>query len=268
MCHLGIFHTLDFLQRWFWWPSIKEDIKVYVEACPVCSQGKSTHQQPQGLLHPLTVPRRPWSHLSLDFVTGLPPSQGNTVILVVVDRFSKAARLIPLPKLPSATETAELLMNHVFRVFGIPLDIVSDRGPQFSSLFWGAFCSLIGATASLSSWFHPDSNGQTERINQDLETTLWCMAPITPPLGLPTSCGLNMPATASCPRPLDYPPLNASSGIPHRLAFPLPGVWSNAVGRPGRKLGVSFFRPPRDTNVSLTAATGRHLISELVKESS
>ncbi len=69
-------------------------------------------------------------------------------------------------------------MNHVFRVFGIPLDIVSDRGPQFS--FWGAFCKLVGATASLSSGFHPESNGQTERINQDLETTLRCMAANNP----------------------------------------------------------------------------------------
>ncbi|KAL0148675.1 hypothetical protein M9458_056002, partial [Cirrhinus mrigala] len=167
---------MDPKKRRFWWPSIKEDVKVYVEACPVCSQGKSTHQRPQGLLHPLPVPRRPWSHLSLDFVTGLPPSQGHTVILVVVDQFSKAAQFVPLPKLPSAKETAELLM----KVFGIPLDIVSDRGPQFSFWFWGAFCKLIGATASLSSGFHPEFNGQTEWINQDLETTLRCMAATNP----------------------------------------------------------------------------------------
>ncbi len=146
----------------------------------MCSHGKATHQRPQGLLHPLPIPHRPCSHFSLDFVTGLPPSQGNTVILVVVDRFSKAARFIPLPKLPSAKETAELIMNHVFRVFGIPLDIVSDRGPQFSSRFLGAFCKLVGATASLSSGFHPESNGQTERINQDLETILRCMAANNP----------------------------------------------------------------------------------------
>ncbi len=143
----------------------------------MCSQGKSTHQ---GLHHPLPVSRRPWLHLSLDFVMGLPPSQGNNVILVVVNRFLKAARFIPLPKLPSAKETAELLMNYIFRVFGIPLDIVSDRGPQFSSRFWGAFCKLVGATASQSSGFHPESNGQAERINQDLETTLRCMAANNP----------------------------------------------------------------------------------------
>ncbi len=99
--------------------------------------------------------------------------------------------------------------------------------------------------------------------------------PITPPLVLPTSCGLNMPTTPSSPRPLDYPPLNASSGITlhcfprkrHRLTFPLPAVSSNAAGRPGGRLGVSFFRPPRDTNIRLTATPGRHLISEPVKES-
>ncbi len=170
-CHPGIARTLDFLQQRFWWPSIKEDVRSFVEACPVCCQGKSGRQLPLGLLHPLPIPHRPWSHIPLDFITGLPPSQGNSVILVIVDRFSKAARFIPLPKLPSAKETATLLMNHVFRVFGIPQDVVSDRGPQFSSRFWGAFCKLVGSFASLSSGFHPESNGQTERVNQDLETT-------------------------------------------------------------------------------------------------
>ncbi len=179
-CHPGIARTLDFLQRWFWWHSIKEDVRSFVEACPVRCQGKSKRQLPLGLLHPLPIPHRPWSHISLDFITGLPPSQGNSVILVIVDRFSKAAQFIPLPKLPSAKETATLLMNHVFRVFGIPQDVVSDRGPQFSSRFWGAFCKLVGLSASLSSGFHPESNGQTERVNQDLETTLRCMVANNP----------------------------------------------------------------------------------------
>lgn len=154
--------------------------RPFVNACPVCNQGKVSHRSPQGLLHPLSIPQRPWSHLSMDFITKLPPSQGNTIIMVVVDRFSKAGRFIPLPKLPTAKETAELIINHVFRVFGIPQDIVSDRGPQFCSRFWRAFCQLLGASVSLSSGFHPESNGQTERLNQDLETTLRCMATNNP----------------------------------------------------------------------------------------
>ena len=170
--HPGTRRTLEFLQRRFWWPGMARDVASFVGACSVCARSKNPHQRPQGLLHPLPIPHRPWSHISMDFVTGLPESEGNTAILVIVDRFSKACRFVPLPKLPSALETAKLVFNHVFRVFGLPQDIVSDRGPQFSSRVWRAFCRLIGATASLSSGFHPQSNGQTERINQELETIL------------------------------------------------------------------------------------------------
>lgn len=174
--HPGSRRTLEFLRRRFWWPGMEKDVKSFVMACPVCTRSKNPRQAPQGLLHPLCIPRRPWSHVSTDFITGLPQSEGNTVILVVVDRFSKACRFIPLQKLPSALETAKLMFHHVFRVFGLPQDIVSDRGPQFSSRVWRAFCRLLGATASLSSGFHPQSNGQTERLNQELEATLRSLA--------------------------------------------------------------------------------------------
>ncbi|KAI3374601.1 hypothetical protein L3Q82_021170, partial [Scortum barcoo] len=101
--------------------------------------------------------------------------KGNTTVLTVVDRFSKMAHFIPLPKLPSAKETAQVMINHVFRIHGLPTDIVSDRGPQFVSVFWKEFCRLLGATVSLSSGYHPESNGQTERMNQELETCLRCL---------------------------------------------------------------------------------------------
>ncbi|KAI4902920.1 hypothetical protein NFI96_007388 [Prochilodus magdalenae] len=102
-------------------------------------------------------------------------------VLVLVDRFSKAAsKLVALPGLPSAKRTAELLMQHVVRVHGMPSDLVSDRGPQFTSRYWKAFCELMGASVSLSSGFHPQSNGQTERVNQDLGQTLRCLVADTP----------------------------------------------------------------------------------------
>ncbi|KAF7642255.1 hypothetical protein LDENG_00261250 [Lucifuga dentata] len=85
------------------------------------------------------------------------------------------AHFLPLPKLPSVKETAKLMLQHVFRLYGLPVDMVSDRGPQFSSVFWREFCTLVGATASLTSGFHPQSNGQTERMNQEMETALCCM---------------------------------------------------------------------------------------------
>ncbi len=93
-----------------------------------------------GLLQPLPISQRPWSHIAIDFITDMPLSRGSTTILTVIDCFSKACRLIPLPKLPTALETAESLCNHVFRFYGLPEDLVSDRGPQFTSCVWSAFC--------------------------------------------------------------------------------------------------------------------------------
>ncbi|KAI3355581.1 hypothetical protein L3Q82_018414 [Scortum barcoo] len=154
---------------------MEADIRGFVQACTVCARGKSSHQPPSGLLQPLSVPGRPWSHIALDFVTGLPPSNGKTVILTIVDRFSKAAHFVALAKLPTARETADLLANHVVRLHGIPRDIVSDRGPQFISQVWKSFCTGLGASVSLTSGFHPQSNGQTERTNQDLESALRCV---------------------------------------------------------------------------------------------
>ena len=161
-CHPGIKRIRDFLQQRFWWSSL-EDVRGYVNACPVCNQNKTSRHPPAGFLHPLPAPQRPWSHISLDFVTGLPTSKDHTAILTVVDRISKMVHFIPLSKLPSAKETAELVLQNIFRLHGLPTDIVSDRGPQFTSIFLGEFCSLVGASFSLASGFHPQSNGQDRK---------------------------------------------------------------------------------------------------------
>ena len=137
-------------------------VREYIEACAVCARNKTSSGARMGLLQPLSIPSRPWSNISLDFVTGLPASQGHTTVLTVVARFSKMVRFIALPKLPSAKETAEVMMDLVFKIHGFPKDIVSDRGPQFVSRFWREFWRLIGATASLTSGYHPEANGQTE----------------------------------------------------------------------------------------------------------
>uniref|UniRef100_A0A674NCH2 Gypsy retrotransposon integrase-like protein 1 n=1 Tax=Takifugu rubripes TaxID=31033 RepID=A0A674NCH2_TAKRU len=154
-CHPGVHRTLALIRQRFWWPSMEADVRTFVAACTVCMRSKSSHRAPAGLLQPLPIPPRPWSHIAVDFVTGLPPSEGNTTILTVVDRFSKAVHFVPLPKLPTALETANLLIQHVFRLHGIPQDIVSDRGPQFTSQVWKAFCRALGTTPSLTSGYHP-----------------------------------------------------------------------------------------------------------------
>ncbi|KAK3539568.1 hypothetical protein QTP70_010276 [Hemibagrus guttatus] len=141
--HPGIKGTLSLLQQRFWWPRMAVDVKRYVQGCRECAMSKSPRHLPAGKLLPLPVPNRPWSHLGIDFIVDLPASEGSL-------------------------ETAEYLFNHVFRYYGLPEDIVSDRGPQFTSRVWRAFFKRLGVTISLSSGYHPQTNGQTERKIQEI----------------------------------------------------------------------------------------------------
>lgn len=133
------------------------DTTHFINNCSLCQTTKVSHQAPAGLLQPLPIPQRPWSHIAIDFITDLPESQGHTTILTVIDRFSKVCRLIPLTKLPTAFETAELLCNWVFRLYGLPEDIVSDRGPQFTSRVWTSFFKILNVNVSLTLGYHPDT---------------------------------------------------------------------------------------------------------------
>ncbi|XP_034021226.1 uncharacterized protein LOC117505798 [Thalassophryne amazonica] len=118
---------------------------------------KSSSCPPAGSLVPLPVPKQPWTHIMMDFVTA-PPLRGNTVIPTVVDRLSKMCHFVPLPRLPSPKEIAEIMLTHVFRLHAFPQDTVSDRGLQFVSGFWREFCHLLWATSSLTSGYHPQAN--------------------------------------------------------------------------------------------------------------
>ncbi|KAK3509622.1 hypothetical protein QTP70_006807 [Hemibagrus guttatus] len=128
----------------------------------------SSRQLPEGLLEPFHIPQRSWSHIAIDFITDLPSSQGFTTVMFTIDRFSKACKLIPLKGLPTAFEMATTLFHHVFRNYGLPEDIVSDQGPQFTSRVWTAFCKSLGISVSVSSGYYPQSNGQVEQLNQEI----------------------------------------------------------------------------------------------------
>ncbi|KAI2660671.1 Transposon Tf2-6 polyprotein [Labeo rohita] len=168
----GIEATLQLLSNRFWWPHQRADTIDLVKRCATCNISKVPRRLLAGLLQPLPLPQRPWSHIAVDFITDLPPSNGYTTVLSVIDRFSKGCRFIPLTKLPTTMETAELLCDWVFRFYGLPEDIVSDRGPQFSSRLWASFCRLLGINVSLTSGYHPQANGQVERLNQELSRFL------------------------------------------------------------------------------------------------
>ncbi|KAI2661141.1 Transposon Tf2-6 polyprotein [Labeo rohita] len=166
--HPGIEVTLHLISNRFWWPTVRPDTITFIRNCSICNTSKVPRHLPVGLLQPLPLPQRPWSHIAVDFVTDLPSSNGYTTILSVVDRFSKGCHFIPLPKLPTAMETAELLCNWVFRFYRLPEDILSDRGPQFTSRLWSSFFCLLGVNVSLTSGYHPQANGQVECLNQEL----------------------------------------------------------------------------------------------------
>ncbi|KAI2644583.1 Transposon Tf2-11 polyprotein [Labeo rohita] len=159
---------LSLLQTRYWWPSMRRDTIRYIQSCSVCAMSTSPRQLPTGKLEPLPIPQRPWSNIGVDFVTDLPAAEGNTCILVMVDRFSKMCKFFPLKGLPTALETAEHLFQQVFRHFGLPEEIVLDRGPRFISHVWKAFFKLLGVSVNLSSGYHPQTNGQTERKIQEL----------------------------------------------------------------------------------------------------
>jgi hypothetical protein len=134
--------------------------------------------QAYGKLDSLPVPKGPWEDIAMDFITDLPPSKrrhGNTVydaILVIIDRFTKQAHYIPTRKTVDAGELAEIFIEHIIRHHGVPQSIVSDRGSVFTSNFWGALCYYLRIRRALSTAFHPQTDGQTERQNQTLEQYL------------------------------------------------------------------------------------------------
>ncbi|UTT89825.1 hypothetical protein NDA17_005265 [Ustilago hordei] len=175
--HVGRDATIKAAQRHYWWPNMTAWIADYVASCPVCARYKAPHHHPYGLLQPLATPDRPWGSISLNFIKGLPPSKkydSKTYdsILVIVNRLTKFAILAPTHKTVTAKQTAVLLYGHMVRLFGYPDHMVSDRGRQFISGAWKAFAEQMGVKHSLSMAYHPQTDGQTERVNQVIEQYL------------------------------------------------------------------------------------------------
>lgn len=172
--HNGVAKTFDLIQREFWWPSLRKDVLAVVSQCDVCQRTKVPRHLPHGYLQPLPTPNRPWSSLSMDFIVKLPVSQGFDSILVVVDRLTKMAHFLPCNETIDAPGLAQLYIKHIFRIHGLPESIISDRGSTFLSKFWLKVVELLSITPKPSTAFHPETDGQTERVNQCLEQFLRC----------------------------------------------------------------------------------------------
>ena len=141
------------------------NIEHFCSSCSACQMTKGSNQWPLGLLHSLPVPDKPWQSIGMDFVGPLPLSQGHNFLLVVIDRFTSMVHLIPTKTTVTAREVTWLYMKEVVRLHGLPESLVSDRDSKFTSIFWKELHRLMGTKLLMSTAFHPQTDGQTERAN-------------------------------------------------------------------------------------------------------
>ena len=163
--HPGRAKTLELVSRDYYWPDIYLFVKRYYRNCHTCSRIKPLTQAYQGVLRPLPIPEQPWKDIAMDFITGLPASHGYNAILNVICRLTGMRHLIPCNDTVGSEDLAWLYLNHIWKLHGLPNSITSDRGPQFISKFWRTLCQKLGITIALSTAFHPQSDGKTERAN-------------------------------------------------------------------------------------------------------
>ncbi|KAJ9519599.1 hypothetical protein QJQ45_013387 [Haematococcus lacustris] len=171
--HVGITKTLERISRMFWWPRMRSEVRHYVANCDACQRNKSVNTKPGGLLTPLAIPYDRWESISMDLITKLPPGEhGFDAIAVFVDRLSKMVHFVPCRESMNAESFARLFIDNVFKHYGVPREIISDRGSHFTAHFWASIMTILGVKECKSSAYHPQSDGQTERYNRTLEEML------------------------------------------------------------------------------------------------
>lgn len=178
--HSGIMGTYMRAKSVFYWPQLKQDVMALMNYCDVCQRTKRDQGPYPGLLQPLPIPDRAWTHISMDFIEGLPSSYGKKVILVIIDRFTKYGHFLALSHPYSAQSVATVFLDTVYRLHGHPISIVTDRDTIFTSSFWKELFKLLGTQLAMSSAYHPQTDGQKERLNQCLEGYLRAMVHSTP----------------------------------------------------------------------------------------
>jgi hypothetical protein len=178
--HSGIPVTIRRIKQYFFWPGLKKDVQLFVSACAVCQQANPDRDKYPGLLQPLPIPDSAWQVVSLDFVEGLPQYRLVNAILVVVEKISKYSHFIPLAHPFTAFSVAQLYMTKVYKLHGMPMAMISDRDRIFTSELWWCLFKMAGVQLQISSAYHPQTDGQTERVNQCMETFLRCFANACP----------------------------------------------------------------------------------------
>jgi hypothetical protein len=171
--HPGSTKMYQDLKQHYWWMKMKIEIARYVARCDTCRRVKAIHMKTAGPLQSLPIPTWKWEDISMDFIVGLPrTAKGYDSIWVIIDRLTKIAHFLPVKTDHPVTVYAQLYIARILSLHGVPKTIVSDRGPQFVAKFWEALHNSLGTKLLHSSAYHPQTSGQTERVNQILEDML------------------------------------------------------------------------------------------------
>ena len=171
--HRGQEGTFQLLKRDFWWPSMQKDTYAYVKACPVCQLAKPSNSAQLGLMKPMEDPEQPWDEVTIDFTVALPRTRrGNDAVMVVVDKLTKMVHFAPCKSKVSSSLTAELFKDFVWKLHGLPLRVVSDRGPNFVSRCMRDLTKALQIKQKLSTAYHPQTDGQSERMIRVLKQYL------------------------------------------------------------------------------------------------
>ena len=173
--HPGADKMYQDLRKQYWWPGMKNDVVQYVSRCLTCSKVKAEHLRPSGLLQQPEIPVWKWEGIAMDFITKLPNTKNqHNSIWVIVDRLTKSAHFIPIREDYGAEKLAQIYINEIVCKHGVPLNIISDRDGRFMSRFWQTLQSALETQLNLSTAYHPQTDGQSERTIQTLEDMLRC----------------------------------------------------------------------------------------------
>ena len=178
--HPGINKTIELVTRDFTWPGLRKDVERYIQECDTCAKAKHSRHKPYGLLQSPAMPNEAWSRVAMDFVVKLPKSKEPLTgveydsILVIVEYLTKFTYLVPYKESATATDLAYIFLKVIIAEHGVPDEIITDRGSVFTSQFWQSLTDLMGIKHKLSTSYHPQTDGQTERTNQTIEQYLRC----------------------------------------------------------------------------------------------
>jgi hypothetical protein len=238
LAHLGTSKTSVYIKDHLWWPNMVQEIKSYCKTCKTCARSKLANQKPFRLLNPLNVPSHPWEAIGIDFIGPLPESKDRNAsynsITVVIDLLTAMVHLVLSRTNYKASQVAELIFAEIYKHHSLPRNIVSDRDSLFTSNFWQELHRLIGVNLSMSSAYHPQTDGATEQANQTI--TQMIRACVTPDQSdwVPKLPGIKFAINSAHSETTGYAPFFLNSGrIPQTM------IWNSPTDQ--GYLGVKKF---------------------------